>query len=116
MVTVRATSKFQKQASRLIKKYASLRDELENLEALLAEKPDYGTPLGKNCFKIRLAVRSKGKGKRGGMRVVTHFLVSLERGKEPTDDTVYLLAVYDKSEQETVTEKDLQLLLNEIGA
>ncbi len=91
MATVRATSKFQKQASRLIKKYALLRDELENLEALLAEKPDYGTPLGKNCFKIRLAVRSKGK--RGGMRVVTHFLVSLERGKEPADDTVYLLAV-----------------------
>lgn len=115
MATVRATSAFQKQASRLIKKYASLTKELEHLETLLEKTPNYGTPLGKNCFKIRLAVKSKGKGKRSGMRVITHLLVSVERGNRYQDDVVYLLALYDKSEQETLSDQDLRLLLNEIG-
>jgi hypothetical protein len=113
---IRATSKFQKQASRLIKKYTSLSEELKNLETLLAEKPDYGVPLGKDCFKIRLAVKSKGKGKRGGMRVITHVLISLERGENSSNDTVYLLALYDKSEQEAVSDQDLQSFLRDIRA
>lgn len=114
MATVRVTTKFQKQASKLIKKYASLAEELKNLETLLMDKPDYGIPLGKNCFKIRLAVKSKGKGKRGGIRIITHLILSLKQSNEFPDDTIYLLALYDKSEQETVTDHDIQQLLNEL--
>ena len=38
-----------------------------------------------NCFKIRLAIASKGRGKSGGARVITHFYIE--------NETVYLLAI-----------------------
>ena len=34
--------------------------------------PQKGTPIGHGCYKIRLAIASKDKGKSGGARVITH--------------------------------------------
>lgn len=73
----------------------------------LKEKPEQGTPIGKGCFKIRIAIASKSKGKSGGARVITHFMV--------TDDTVYLLSIYDKSDKENLTDKELKELLQTIS-
>jgi hypothetical protein len=87
----------------LVKKYASLKQELLKLSKQLSETPALGTSLGSNCFKIRIAIASKGKGKSGGARIITHFLVA--------DDTIYLLSIYDKSEQTTLTDKELADLL-----
>jgi hypothetical protein len=56
-----------------------------------------GIPLGNNCFKIRIAVASKGKGKSGGGRIITHFAIR--------DATVYLLSIYDKSEKDIALRK-----------
>jgi len=97
---------FQKEAKKLIKKYPSLKTELADLRNNLIENPELGTPIGLSCYKIRLAIASKGKGKSGGARVITHIFVS---GK-----TVYLLTIYDKSEQETISDKELASLLQEI--
>ena len=57
---------FEKQAKRLTKKYVSLKQELLELVDELEKNPQQGTAIGKNCFKIRLAIASKGKGKSGG--------------------------------------------------
>src|SRR5262245_28728889 len=81
---------FKSQVKRLIKKFPSLKKELSDLSITLSENPAMGTPLGSDTFKIRLAVKSKGKGKSGGMRVITF---KIDRNKE-----VYLLTIYDKSE------------------
>jgi hypothetical protein len=61
-------------AKRLSKKYPSLKIELSDLINLLEEKPLTGTPIGKGCYKIRLKIRSKGKGKSGGARVITYHI------------------------------------------
>nr|WP_255353670.1 type II toxin-antitoxin system RelE/ParE family toxin [Pedobacter sp. R20-19] len=63
--------------------------------------------MGKNCFKIRIAITSKGKGKSGGARVITNFII--------TESTVYLLSIYDKSEQDNISDKELLELLKEIS-
>jgi mRNA-degrading endonuclease RelE of RelBE toxin-antitoxin system len=94
---------FEKQAKRLVKKYASLKIELFQLVNELKENPKRGTPIGKNCYKIRLSISSKGKGKRGGARIITNFIIS--------DETVYLLTIYDKSVKENLTDKELDELL-----
>ncbi len=60
------SDKFKKEAKRLSKKYPSLKEELADLNDTLAEKPETGTPLGNDTYKIRLAIKSKGKGKSGG--------------------------------------------------
>ncbi|WP_310588139.1 type II toxin-antitoxin system RelE/ParE family toxin [Lacihabitans sp. LS3-19] len=68
--------------------------------------PELGFKLKNSCNKIRFAIASKQKGKSGGARVITHFKV--------IDKKVYLLSIYDKSEQSDINEKDLDIWLNGI--
>lgn len=94
---------FDKQLKRLAKKYPSMKSDfaafLENLEA----NPIQGTDLGNNCYKVRLAIKSKNKGKSGGARVITHIVIA--------EATVYLLTIYDKSDKGNITDKELEELL-----
>ena len=95
---------FDKQLKRLTKKYPSLKIEFGILIKILEDKPFQGTPLIKNCYKIRLAIKSKGKGKSGGARVITHIHISENR--------VFLLAIYDKSRQVNITDREIKYLLS----
>jgi len=97
---------FEKEAERLMKKYRSLFGELRTLRDELCQNPTMGTPIGRSCYKIRLAVKSKGKGKSGGARVITYYYIS--------GDTVYLLSIYDKAEQESIAEEKIAELLQGI--
>ena len=72
----------------------------------LEEKPQQGSPLGKDCYKIRLAITSKGKGKSGGARVITHVYVFRK--------TVYLLSVYDKSEQANIPLSVIEAMVQQL--
>jgi hypothetical protein len=72
----------------------------------LSQTPDFGTPLGNDTFKVRLAVKSKGKGKSGGMRIITY---KIERNKE-----VYLLSIYDKSEIASVDDRAIKFIIRQI--
>lgn len=103
---VKTISVFEKQAKRLIKKYGSLKSELLELVQELKEKPEQGTAIGQNCYKIRIAISSKGRGKSGGARIIANTIVA--------EDTVYLLAIYDKSEKESMTNAELDELLRMI--
>ncbi|MFP5040777.1 type II toxin-antitoxin system RelE/ParE family toxin [Parasediminibacterium sp. JCM 36343] len=104
---VKSIDVFERQASKLVKKYVSLKRELLDTIATLKENPVQGAAIGKNCFKIRISIASKGKGKSGGARLITHFVV--------TDKTVYLLSIYDKSEKENLSDKELVELLKNIA-
>jgi len=97
---------FEKQAKRLIKRYSSLKVEILNLVQELKENPEQGTPIGKNCYKIRIAIASKGKGKSGGARIIANIVV--------TEATVYLLSIYDKSEKDSLSNSELNELLKSI--
>jgi hypothetical protein len=72
----------------------------------LENNPEQGTSIGKNCYKIRLAIASKGKGKSGEARLITNFFIA--------NETVYLLSIYDKSEKESLTDKELNELLAQV--
>jgi mRNA-degrading endonuclease RelE of RelBE toxin-antitoxin system len=103
---VLSISPFDRQLKRLTKKFPSLKAEYAALVDELEENPEKGTPMGDNCFKIRLAIASKGRGKSGGARVITHIYIE--------NETVFLLAIYDKSEQADISDKELRELLAEI--
>jgi len=94
---------FDKQLKRLVKKYPSLKKEYIELIRTLEQLPATGTPIGNNCYKIRLAVGSKGRGKAGGARVITFIQL--------IDERVYLVSIYDKSEQANISDKDLKDLI-----
>lgn len=97
--------KFDKELKRLAKKYPSLVHELQELAENLVDNPIQGVYLGLDCYKIRLKIASKGKGKSGGARVIT--CVKVEQ------DTITLLTIYDKSEQEDISENFLVEILEE---
>jgi hypothetical protein len=79
---------------------------LAELGHQLASNPIIGTPIWNNCYKVRLAIASKGKGKSGGARVITYLY--LHR------DKVFLLSIYDKSDKENISNKELLELLKKI--
>jgi len=101
------SDKFKKEAKRLSKKYPSLKEELAELNDTLANQPETGTALGNDTYKIRLAIKSKGKGKSGGGRVITYVV---KDNKE-----VYLLTIYDKSEFENVDDKTLKNIIQSLN-
>ena len=96
---------FEKQFKKLLKKYLSLKSELRELQLALMENPAMGTPLRDNIYKIRLAIASKNKGKSGGARVITLVRV--------INETVYLLSIYNKGEKDTISESEIDALLED---
>ena len=101
--SIELTAGFSRQAKKLTKKYPSLKTELAAIQKELLVNPQFGVSLGKDCYKIRIAIQSKGKGKSGGGRVITHVYVS--------DERIFLLSIYDKAEKETISDKELEKLL-----
>lgn len=102
-----ATPEFKRELKSLVKKYRSLKSEFSELIDELKENPQQGTAIGHNCFKIRLAISSKGKGKSGGARVITSVFV--------TDKEVYLISIYDKSEKENISDTEIKKLIKNLG-
>lgn len=106
MYSIIPAQSFERNAKILLKKYPSLKNELFELGEQLAENPMQGTPLGKSCYKIRLAIKSKGKGKSGGARVVTYVVTENEE--------VILLTIYDKQVKADLEPNELDTLLSNL--
>lgn len=104
---IRYTPAFERAIKRLAKKYPSIRTDFTALLAELAVDPHAGTSLGKDCYKIRMAISSKSRGKSGGARVITCVKVVKE--------TIFLLTIYDKSERESITDEELERLMAMVG-
>ncbi len=96
---------FKKEAKKLTKKYPSLKKELSDLFIKLEINPTYGTPLGNDIYKIRLAIASKNKGKSGGARVLSFVKV--------TETTVLLFSIYSKGEVDNLTDNQIQALIKD---
>lgn len=80
-----------------------MQQDFEKFVESLRQEPQQGVDLGKGLRKVRMAISSKGKGKSGGARVITlTALIS------KTDTTLILLTIYDKSECENLTDKELE--------
>lgn len=94
---------FDRQLKRLAKKYPSIKNDIAMLGLELAEFPISGKEISPGCYKIRMAINSKGKGKSGGARIITHVHIS--------QTTVYLLTIYDKSEKTDISDNELRELL-----
>ena len=95
---------FDRQLKRLAKKYPSIPADIAKLGNTLADNPLIGKEILPGCYKIRMSITSKGKGKSGGARIITHVHVS--------QTTVFLLTIYDKSEQADISDGDIKQLLS----
>ena len=100
------TPYFENKYKRLSKNFVSLSSELEVLENILLQNPEQGEPLGANLYKIRLASKDKGKSKSGGFRIITYLVQEQKLYFE-----IYLITIYDKSEESTILSSSLKKLV-----
>lgn len=79
-------------------------EALRQLQIELVLEPEKGSLIkgGGGLRKIRVADKNRGKGKRGGLRVIYY----LQQHKE----IAYLVFVYSKHEAEDLTPKEIKLL------
>ena len=100
------TPRFNADAKKLRHHYHSFKSDLENLTKKLEENPMIGDDLGSGLRKIRLQIESKGKGKRGGVRVIEFIAFC--------DKEVYLITAYDKSNIENISTRELKKMLQQL--
>ena len=99
---------FEKALKRLAKKYPSLKADYLAFLAELEKNPMMGDEIFPHCRKARIAIKSKGKGKSGGGRIIFYF--------EVIEDKIVLLFIYDKAEMENVQSSYIeQILKNWLG-
>ena len=103
------TSIFDTDYKRFAKKYVNLSSDIQQLEETLVKRPDIGTSLGGGVYKIRVACEAKGKGKSGGFRVITYLV---DERADGTD--VYLIMMYDKSEESSIKASQLKKIVKKI--
>lgn len=104
-VTIDFSPTFLKRFKILSKRYLSLAYDLEGLVDSLKENPMQGADLGHGLRKVRMAIASKGKGKSGGARVITYTVFLLTEGR------LRLLTLYDKSDRDNLSDKELMDLI-----
>ncbi len=101
-LTIVPTPQFKKSVQKLFKRYKLIGKDLADLEKELREDRYAGVDLGSGCFKIRLKNSSVPTGKSGGFRVI-YFL--------KTQEKIYLLEIYSKSDLDSIDEKRLVEIL-----
>ena len=109
-ITVSVSDDFAKEAKRLAKKYPSFKQDYKEFLESIKNNPLQGDEITKNIRKIRMAIKSKGKGKSGGARVITfNVLTDVENGH------VVFLLLYDKEDASTVKVNVVKQLVRDMG-
>ena len=105
--SIKTTQRFKKELKQLSKKYKKIKIDYQNLLDSLENNPTLGTPLGNDCYKIRIPNSSVPTGKSGGFRIIT--LVKI------IDNKIILLTIYSKSDKENITKEELNSILEELN-
>lgn len=95
------TDSFKRDAKKLAKKYRSLGEDIKSLIDELGNDPYLGNRITPNVYKIRIAIKSKGKGKSGGGRIIYYVNIVFEENNDD-DVNIYFLTIYDKSSVENI--------------
>ena len=97
------SDRFKKDIKKLFKKNRKIRAGIDTLINTLKANPKAGTPLGNECYKIRLKDSSTNKGKSGGYRVITYFIEGSFK--------IILLTIYSKSDKSNINDNEIKAIL-----
>lgn len=95
-------STFRRSAAKLIDD-----DDLAALQTLLMLHPDAGDVIPGSGGLRKVRVPAKGKGKRGGGRVIYYWVTA--------DDQIFLLYAYAKNERTDITPQQAKLFRESLG-
>ena len=105
---VTSSASFDKEIKRLNKRYHSIVQDVIALRDELLSNPTLGIDLGGGLRKVRMRITSKGRGKSGGARVLTFTVVV-----NVDEAEINLLYIYDKTERESITHREINALLEQ---
>ena len=97
---------FRKELKKL-QKYPSIKSDLQYLLDNIEKELKLAVDLGGGFKKIRLAIKSKGKGKSGGARIISYEILIAEN-----NTNIILGSIYDKSKFENI---NIDLLKEALG-
>lgn len=98
------SDRFKKDIKRLFKKNRKIRADIDTLINTLKSNPNSGTPLGNECYKIRLKDSSTTRRKSGGYRVITYFIEE--------NFKIILLTIYSKSNKSNISDNEIKTILS----
>ncbi|MFS0776067.1 hypothetical protein ABC255_08685 [Neobacillus sp. 3P2-tot-E-2] len=108
---VLTTPAFEAQYEKLKKRYPKIDDDFERFLDEVEIYGDLGEDIpkvikdGNKVFKKRMKNTSAKKGLSGGFRIIEYLVTS--------ENTVYLLDIYSKSDQENIPKKKIIRLIRE---
>jgi len=103
---VRFSSDFQRAFKQLKKRYRSLPNDFTRVLLSLRLNPYQGDELYDGMRKVRIAFTSKGRGKRGGGRIIIRLTIE--------DTCLSFLYIYDKADMGNVSDAFLDDIIIEM--
>ena len=103
---IEVSSRFEKELKQLAKKYKKIKNDLILFKKNILNNPTLGTPLGNDCYKIRIPNSSIPAGKSGGFRIIT--LVKIEKNR------IILLTIYSKTDKDNISKEELNSILQNL--
>ena len=103
---IEVSSRFEKELKQLAKKYKKIKNDLILFKKNILNNPTLGTPLGNDCYKIRIPNSSIPTGKSGGFRIIT--LVKIEKNR------IILLTIYSKTDKDNISKEELNSILQNL--
>ena len=101
---IKTIPRFEKDVKKLKKKFPKIKNDLVDFINELSLNPELGINLGETIFKVRILNSSIPTGKSGGFRIITYY---------KTNDTLYLVTIYSKTEQDTILTDKLKKIVQE---
>lgn len=104
---IKFSDEFQRAFKRLKKRYRSLPEDFKALMSSLIDNPLQGSELYDGMRKVRISFTSKGRGKRGGGRVIIRLTIQ--------ETCLSFLYIYDKSDMASVSDEFLDSVIIEMN-
>jgi hypothetical protein len=92
---------FLRETKKLSKKYKLIKNDIKQAIKEIEEN-NFGTPLGRNIYKKRVANSSIPTGKSGGFRIIVY---------QKIENKIVLLSIYSKTYKDSLTNEELRTIL-----
>jgi hypothetical protein len=105
--SLQTTDDFDREIKKLSKKFPSLKNDFQNVIDNIEKELALADDLGEGFRKIRINIKSKGKGSSGGGRIITYETIIAINNK-----SVLFALIYNKGDYDNV---DLSVLKKNLG-
>ena len=102
-VIIEETDTFAKSIKKLQKRFKNIETDCEEFLQSIQTTAHLGINLGNGIFKVRIANSDKQSGKSSGYRLISYLKL--------VDNKLYLMYIYDKSDLDTISEKQIDTLI-----